>query len=194
FELVEERFLRQVRLPLDVGPRAGQLALQHFAFRVRSEIGSCAHRQCPCGRRGKRGQHYLRMVRNRAAQSRQYSCGSQDPILHSEYDFANAREAFKESPFFCWIGKRQEPQYFRSPGPKASPGSQSAGHRRPLRYARTMRSVSSTLRPTLIGQASAKITVRFVSSRKVARIATCSRSSNTPQALANSPPWSASRG
>ena len=49
------------------------------------------------------------MVRNRAAQSRQYSRGSEDTILHSEYDFANAREAFKESPFFCWIGKRQEP-------------------------------------------------------------------------------------
>src|SRR5262249_20490309 len=49
------------------------------------------------------------MVCNCTAQARQYSRGSEDPVLHSEYDLANVGQAFQESPFLCWIRERQEP-------------------------------------------------------------------------------------
>src|SRR5579875_3802386 len=130
-----------------------ELVAQHLSFRARAEVCAGAHRERAGGGRGERGEYYLRSSRDRAAQAREHARSRQDAVLNTEDDFADAAEPLECTAFFFGLELGHAIQNLWSAGPNSAPGSQSAGQRRPVRIARTMRKVSLTLRPTLNGLA-----------------------------------------
>ncbi len=145
---LEQAFLRQVRLLLDELRLLLQLVIENFLFRLGRQVGAGRHgKRAGADRGGARHQDH-EAARTGGLHAGQQPDGADEAVLDAENEFAHA--AARLDLFALFLDRVRHDQYLCSDPPVASPGFQSAGHKRPVHRARNTRSVSSTLRPTFM--------------------------------------------
>src|SRR5262249_60828404 len=127
-----------------------KLFVKDILLRARRKVRPRRHRDSTRKHGGQTCDDDNHAALSRALNARQQPDGAYQPVLNSENKLAYASAAFDELFLLFDVPQTPTHQYFRARSPVGSPGRQSDGQRRSERKALRTRSVSSTLRPTLV--------------------------------------------